>query len=58
MTHLTADELRSVYALEGEYPSLPIEMWKNHVACDYTRKGYWEWVEYLCELTDPNNCVS
>ena len=28
----------------GEHPKYPIDDWQYDVMCDYTRRGYWEWV--------------
>lgn len=45
-------ELIDEYGVWGEHPAYPVDDWQAEVENDETRQGYWEWVEYLLDLSD------
>lgn len=49
---LSADQLRSRYAMEGEHPVHTINNWQSLVADHCTILGYWDWVAF--RLQNPS----
>ena len=35
------------------YPEYPVESWRQGVATDQTRRGYWEWVRQRLDAEVP-----
>lgn len=45
---LTAHQLQLKYDTDegwGQHPRFPCSDWRHEVAEEYTRLGYWQWVE-------------
>lgn len=49
---MSANDLRLTHGVWGEHPDCPVADWRNQVANDETRAGYWEWVASELELAD------
>lgn len=59
--HLTPAQLEAKYEKKGEHPHPPLSAWgwRQEVASDSTRRGYWDWVqsqleEIMYELDQDN----
>lgn len=46
----SADELRNQYGIWGSHPDYPVGTWKDEVAADETRQGYWAWVAKMLAM--------
>jgi hypothetical protein len=42
---MNADKLIEEYGYWNEHPQHPRHEWAYEVSEDYTRQGYWEWVD-------------